>query len=290
MSMKNTSRGDYYKDRASREAEDEFFDAPEEYKSNFRATQENARRNGEKAVFDKEERSSGAGKIITIVLVGIVSILAVLLATYYVLMNQGKVPEVGPLTTRPTTVATEATTLPPDSLEDGTLPGEGENIVINGTTVGNTSNAGGNAARQTTVKGNDYVRSADSINSTQVRNMVNRSAHANGDVLIWDNIIEDDTDLTHYNYEYQAAYYRATSENEDIHAIQKNTVYIFLTATNKDPSVEGKGMLVLRGENVYDRNGNLTAEYMEGEMDSCSDANSFISSYMANKSGFTRIN
>ena len=290
MAKKHTSRGDYYADRASREAEDEFFDAPEEYKSNFKATQENARRNREKAVFEKDEPTSGGGKVVAITLVGLVAILAVILAAYYMLMNAGKVPEIGPLTTRSTSVVTEATTLPPDALEDGTLPGEGANIVINGTTIGNTSNAGGNAARATTVKGNDYVASADALSSTAIRNMVNRSAHANGDVLIWDNIIEDDTDLTHYNYEYQAAYYRATSENEDIHAIQKNTVYIFLTATNKDPSVEEKGMLVLRAENVYDRNGTLTAEYTEGEMDSYTDANSFISSYMSSKSGFTRIN
>ena len=293
MSRKNTSRGDYYRDRASREAEDEFFDAPEEYRSSFLNTQENARRNGEKAVFEKEERTSGKGKVVTILLVGLVAILAVLLAAYYLLMNQGKVPEVGPLTTSTTTAVTEESTLPPDALEDGTLPGEGANIVINGTTVGNTSNAGGNNARRTTVtakQGNAYIADVGTLTTPKLQSMVNRSAHANGDVLIWDNIIEDDTDLTHYNYQYQAAYARITSENEDIHAVQKNTVYIFLTATNKDPSVEEKGMLVLRGENVYDRGGNLVAEYMEGEMDSCSDPSGFITSYMANESGFTRVN
>ena len=291
MAGKNTPRGDYYKDKASREAEEEFFDAPEEYRKNFRSTQEEAYKNKEKAVFEADEPSSGRGKAVTIVIVGLVTILAVLLAAYYLLMNQGKVPEVGPLTTRSTvTVSAEVPSL--DGLEDGTLPGEGANIVINGTTIGNTSNAGGGAARKTTVtasKIDSYITDASGITAKGVQSMVNRSAHSKGDVLIWDNIVEDDSDLTNYNYEYKAAYYRPTSEDEDIHAIQKNTVYIFLTATNKDPSQEEKGMLVLRAENVYVRNGNLVAEYTEGEMDKYSDADSFIKSYMSNKSGFTKV-
>ena len=274
---RNTPRGNYYKDR-NKEAEDEFFDAPEEY-----------RKSSEPQVFEKEEKTSGGGKIAAIVLVGLVAILGVLVAAYILLMNQGKVPEVGPLTT--TSIATETVTLPGDTLEDGTLPGEGANIVINGTTVGNTSNAGGNAARKTTVTAatNAYVTDSNKITSSMVKAMIDRSAKSNGDVLIWDNIIEDDTDLTHYNYTYQAAYYRATSEDEDIHAIRKNTVYTFLTATNKDPSQEEKGMLVLHSENVYNKDGQLVAEYTEGEMDRYTDADSFIQSYMANKSGFTKV-
>ena len=276
---KHTPRGDYYRDRANREAEDEFFDAPEEY-----------RKTSEGDVFEKEEKTSGGGKIAAIILVGLVAILAVLLAAYYMLMNQGKVPEVGPLTT--TSVVTETVTLPGENaLEDGTLPGEGANIVINGTTIGNTSNAGGANARRTTVTGatNAYVTDAGKITASQVQAMINASAKSSGDVLIWDNIIEDDTDLTHYNYTYKAAYYRATSEDEDIHAIRKNTVYTFLTATNKDPSQEEKGMLVLHSENVYSKDGKLIAEYTEGEMDRYTDADSFIQSYMANKSGFTKV-
>lgn len=290
MAGKHTPRGDYYKDRASREAEEEFFDAPEEYRNSFRSNQAEARRNGEKAVFEGEAPASGKGKVATIVLVGLVTILAVLLATYYLLMNQGKVPEVGPLKT--TTVATQTVTTLPDALEDGTLPGEDANIVINGTTIGNTSNAGGSGARKTTVtasKATAYVSSADQISGSQLASMVNRSAASAGDVLIWDNIIEDDTDLTHYNYKYHSAYFRVTTEDEDIHAVRKNTVYIFLTATNKDPSVEESGVLVLHAENVYVRNGNLVAEYIEGEMDQTNDPGSFVSSYMSGKSGFTRV-
>lgn len=290
MAGKNTPRGDYYKDKASREAEEEFFDAPVEYRRNFRNTQKEAYENKEKGVFEADEPSSGVGKAITIGIVGLLTILAVLFAAYYLLMNQGKVPEVGPLTTKSTVVSVEVPSL--DGLEDGTLPGEGANIVINGTTIGNTSNAGGGAARKTTVtasKIDSYVTDASGITAKGVQSMVNRSAHSRGDVLIWDNIIEDDSDLTNYNYDYKAAYYRPTSENEDIHAIQKNTVYIFLTATNKDPSQEEKGMLVLRAENVYVRNGNLVAEYTEGEMDKVSDVDSFIKSYMSNKSGFTKV-
>ncbi|MBQ8063202.1 MAG: hypothetical protein IJ720_00955 [Clostridia bacterium] len=289
MARNHTPRGDYYRERANREAEDEFFDAPAEYRNNFENTQAEARKNKEAAVFDREERRSGRGAVVAIVLVGLVAILAVLLAAYYMLMNQGKVPEVGPLTTTTTTaVTTEVSSL--DTLEDGTLPGEDANIVINGTTVRNTSNAGGGSARLTTVTAsntNAYVNSG--MTAAQVQSMVNRQAAGRGNVLIWDNIVEDDSDLNQYNYTYQAAYYRVTSEKEDIHAIQKNTVYIFLTATNKDPSQEEKGMLVLHGENVYKQNGNLVAEYMEGEMDRYSDASSFISSYMAGKSGFTKV-
>lgn len=292
MARNHTPRGDYYRDKAKRDAEDEFFDAPEAYRSNFEHTQAEARKNKEKAVFDREEESTGRGSVVAITLVGLVCILAVLLAAYYLLMNQGKVPEVGPLTTT-TITATEEETLPEENaLEDGTLPGEGANIVINGTTIGNTSNAGGGSARLSTVtasKSNAYVDNNTGMTSSQVMSMVNRSAASKGNVLIWDNIVEDDSDLTQYNYKYQAAYYRVTSEKEDIHAIQKNTVYIFLTATDKDPSQETPGMLVLRAENVYKQNGNLVCEYMEGEMDRYSDASSFISSYMSNKSGFTKV-
>ncbi|MBQ8469269.1 MAG: hypothetical protein IJ547_01600, partial [Clostridia bacterium] len=150
MARNHTPRGDYYRERANREAEDEFFDAPAEYRNNFENTQAEARKNKEAAVFDREERRSGRGAVVAIVLVGLVAILAVLLAAYYMLMNQGKVPEVGPLTTTTTTaVTTEVSSL--DTLEDGTLPGEDANIVINGTTVRNTSNAGGGSARLTTV-------------------------------------------------------------------------------------------------------------------------------------------
>lgn len=285
MSKNNTSRGDYYRERAAREGEDEFFDAPAEYRNNAATT----------TAFEPEEKTSGKGKIVTILLVGLVSILALLLAAYYLLMNQGKVPEVGPLTTTSTTaVTTEESTLPEEltALEDGTLPGENANIVVNGTTVGNTSNAAGASVRRTTVTAsatNSYVNTGSNITSSQIMSMINRSKASHGDVLIWDNIIEDDTDLSHYNYTYQAAYYRVTSTNEDIHAIQKNSVYTFLTATNVDPSQEEKGMLVLHSENVYTQNGNLVSEYTEGEMDRYTDASSFISSYMANKSGFTRV-
>ena len=38
MPRNHTPRGDYYREKA-REAEDEFFDAPEEYRSNFKNTQ-----------------------------------------------------------------------------------------------------------------------------------------------------------------------------------------------------------------------------------------------------------
>ena len=81
MARKNTSRGDYYREKAREEA-DEFFDAPEEYRSNFKNTQEEARKNKEKAVFDADEPTSGRGKIAAITLVGVVSILAVLLAAF----------------------------------------------------------------------------------------------------------------------------------------------------------------------------------------------------------------
>lgn len=287
MSRKYTERGDYYREK-NREAEAEFFDAPEEYRENFRNSQEESRRNREAAVFDADVPASGKGKAVAIALVGVVAILAVLLAAYYLMMSEGKVPEVGPLTTRST--VTESVTALPNELEDGTLPGESANIVINGTTIGNTSNAGGSAARKTTVtaaKTNAYV--TKNITGSEVSAMVQRAGSFSGNVLILDNIIQDDSDLTQYNYSYADAYYRVTSDNEDIHAIQKNTVYIFLTATNKDPEQEQKGMLVLRAENVYQQNGQLNAEYMEGEMDSYSDASSFISSYMASKSGFQKV-
>ena len=65
MARKNTSRGDYYREKAREEA-DEFFDAPEEYRSNFKNTQEEARKNKEKAVFDADEPTSGRGKIAAI--------------------------------------------------------------------------------------------------------------------------------------------------------------------------------------------------------------------------------
>ncbi len=276
MAKRNTKRGDYYREKA-REEEAEFFDAPEAYRTSVRNSQE------EKPAKERGGAAKG-GKIFTIILVGIVSILAVLLAAYYLLLNQGKVPEVGPLTT-----TTVATTQSISELEDGTLPGEGANIVINGTTVGNTSNSGGSDARKTTVtvKSNAYV--TDKMTSSDVSAMVKRAASSKGNVLIWDNIIEDDSDLTQYNFTYADAYYRVTSEDEDIIAIQKNTVYIFLTATNKDPEQEEKGMLVLRAENAYMDDGKLNAEYIEGEMDSYDNASSFISSYMANKSGFTKV-
>ena len=112
MPRNHTPRGDYYREKA-REAEDEFFDAPEEYRSNFKNTQEEARKNKEKAPFDADEPTSGRGKIVAITLVGVVAILAVLLAAYYLLMNQGKVPEVGPLTTTSTVAQT---TVPPTAM------------------------------------------------------------------------------------------------------------------------------------------------------------------------------
>ena len=138
MPRKNTSRGDYYREKA-REAEDEFFDAPEEYRSNFKNTQEEARKNKEKAPFDADEPTSGRGKIVAITLVGVVAILAVLLAAYYLLMNQGKVPEVGPLTTTSTTALT---TVAPSAIDDGTELDDQGNVVINGTTRGSGSNGG----------------------------------------------------------------------------------------------------------------------------------------------------
>lgn len=290
MPKSNTPRGDYYREKA-REAEDEFFDAPEEYRSNFKNTQEEARKNKEKAVFDADEPTSGRGKIVAITLVGVVAILAVLLAAYYLLMNQGKVPEVGPLTTTSTQVQT---TVEPSVIEGESFTDDSGNIVINGTTRGSGSGgsaqgsggSGNGTGKATTGKNNNY---ASKISSSQVNSMVSRVAKNQGQVLIWDNVVEDDSDLIQYNYDYVTAYYRVTSEDQDIHAIQKNTVYIFLTATNKDPEQEEKGMLVLHAENAYLDDGQLNAEYIEGEFDRYSDASSFISNYMAGKSGFQKV-
>lgn len=291
MPRNHTPRGDYYREKA-RETEDEFFDAPEEYRSNFQNTQEEARKNKEKAVFDADEPTSGRGKIVAITLVGVVTILAVLLAAYYVLMNQGKVPEVGPLTT---TSTQPQTTVEPSVIEGESFTDDSGNIVINGTTRGTGGNGGsaqgnggngsgsGNGA---TGKSNNY---SNKVSAAQVNSMVNRVGKKQGQVLIWDNVVEDDSDLIQYNYNYVTAYYRVTSEDQDIHAIQKNTVYIFLTATNKDPEQEEKGMLVLHAENAYVENGQLNAEYIEGEFDRYSDASSFISNYMAGKSGFQKV-
>ena len=290
MPKNHTPRGDYYREKA-REAEDEFFDAPEEYRSNFKNTQEEARKNKEKAVFDADEPTSGRGKIVAITLVGVVAILAVLLAAYYLLMNQGKVPEVGPLTTSTTQVQT---TVEPSVIEGESFTDDNGNIVINGTTKGTGGNGGSQGSggsgsgngKAATGKSNNYT---NKISSSQVSSMVNRVGKKQGQVLIWDNVTEDDSDLIQYNTTYQAAYYRVTSEDQDIHAIQKNTVYIFLTATNKDPEQEEKGMIVLHAENAFVENGQLNAEYIEGEFDRYTDASSFISNYMANKSGFTRV-
>ena len=286
MPKKNTSRGDYYREKAREEA-DEFFDAPEEYRSNFKNTQEEARKNKEKAVFDADESTSGKGKIVAITLVGVVSILAVLLAAYYLLMNQGKVPEVGPLTTTSTTALT---TVAPSAIDDGTELDDQGNVVINGTTRGSGSNGGGSngsgSGQGATGKTNNY---SNKMSSSQVNAMVQKAGKKNGTVLIWDNIVEDDSDLTQYNYKYYAAYYRVTSEDQDIHAIEKNTVYIFLEATNKDPEQEEKGMLVLHAENVFKDGDQLNAEYIEGEMDRYTDASSFVSNYMAGKSGFQKV-
>lgn len=288
MPRKNTSRGDYYREKASREAEDEFFDAPEEYRSNFKNTQEEARKNKEKAPFDADEPTSGRGKIVAIALVGVVAILAVLLAAYYLLMNQGKVPEVGPLTTTSTTVLT---TVAPSAIDDGTMVDDQGNVVINGTTRGSGSNGGSNGGsggtgKAVTGKTNNY---SNKMSSNQVNAMVQKAGKKNGTVLIWDNIVEDDSDLSQYNYTYHSAYYRVTSEDQDIHAIQKNTVYVFLEATNKDPEQEEKGMLVLHAENVFKDGDQLNAEYIEGEMDRYTDASSFVSNYMAGKSGFQKV-
>lgn len=288
MPRKNTSRGDYYREKASREAEDEFFDAPEEYRSNFKNTQEEARKNKEKAPFDADEPTSGRGKIVAIALVGVVAILAVLLAAYYLLMNQGKVPEVGPLTTTSTTVLT---TVAPSAIDDGTMADDQGNVVINGTTRGSGSNGGSNGGsggtgKAVTGKTNNY---SNTMSSNQVNAMVQKAGKKNGTVLIWDNIVEDDSDLSQYNYTYHSAYYRVTSEDQDIHAIQKNTVYVFLEATNKDPEQEEKGMLVLHAENVFKDGDQLNAEYIEGEMDRYTDASSFVSNYMAGKSGFQKV-
>ena len=287
MARKNTSRGDYYREKAREEA-DEFFDAPEEYRSNFKNTQEEARKNKEKAVFDADEPTSGKGKIAAITLVGVVSILAVLLAAYYVLMNQGKVPEVGPLTTRTTTTVTQVA--PNTIIDDNTDIADDANVVINGTTRGTGSNgsggSNGGSGQAATGKTNNY---SNKMSASQVSSMVQRAGKKNGTVLIWDNVIEDDSDLIQYNYKYHSAYYRVTSEDQDIHAIQKNTVYIFLEATNKDPEQEEKGMLVLHAENVFQQNGQLNAEYIEGEFDRYTDASSFISNYMAGKSGFQKV-
>lgn len=286
MPRKNTSRGDYYREKA-REAEDEFFDAPEEYRSNFKNTQEEARKNKEKAPFDADEPTSGRGKIVAITLVGVVAILAVLLAAYYLLMNQGKVPEVGPLTTTSTTALT---TVAPSAIDDDTELDDQGNVVINGTTRGSGSNGGGSngsgSGQGATGKTNNY---SNKMSSSQVNAMVQKAGKKNGTVLIWDNIVEDDSDLTQYNYKYYTAYYRVTSEDQDIHAIQKNTVYIFLEATNKDPEQEEKGMLVLHAENVFKDGDQLNAEYIEGEMDRYTDASSFVSNYMAGKSGFQKV-
>ena len=286
MPRKNTSRGDYYREKA-REAEDEFFDAPEEYRSNFKNTQEEARKNKEKAPFDADEPTSGRGKIVAISLVGVVAILAVLLAAYYLLMNQGKVPEVGPLTTTSTTALT---TVAPSAIDDSTELDDQGNVVINGTTRGSGSNGGGSngsgSGQGATGKTNNY---SNKMTANQVSSMVQRVGKKNGQVLIWDNIVEDDSDLTQYNYKYYTAYYRVTSEDQDIHAIEKNTVYIFLEATNKDPEQEEKGMLVLHAENVFKDGDQLNAEYIEGEMDRYTDASSFVSNYMAGKSGFQKV-
>ena len=286
MPRKNTSRGDYYREKA-REAEDEFFDAPEEYRSNFKNTQEEARKNKEKAPFDADEPTSGRGKIVAITLVGVVAILAVLLAAYYLLMNQGKVPEVGPLTTTSTTALT---TVAPSAIDDSTELDDQGNVVINGTTRGSGSNGGGSngsgSGQGATGKTNNY---SNKMSSSQVNAMVQKAGKKNGTVLIWDNIVEDDSDLTQYNYKYYTAYYRVTSEDQDIHAIEKNTVYIFLEATNKDPEQEEKGMLVLHAENVFKDGDQLNAEYIEGEMDRYTDASSFVSNYMAGKSGFQKV-
>ena len=286
MPRKNTSRGDYYREKA-READDEFFDAPEEYRSNFKNTQEEARKNKEKAPFDADEPTSGRGKIVAITLVGVVAILAVLLAAYYLLMNQGKVPEVGPLTTTSTTALT---TVAPSAIDDGTELDDQGNVVINGTTRGSGSNGGGSngsgSGQGATGKTNNY---SNKMSSSQVNAMVQKAGKKNGTVLIWDNIVEDDSDLTQYNYKYYTAYYRVTSEDQDIHAIQKNTVYVFLEATNKDPEQEEKGMLVLHAENVFKDGDQLNAEYIEGEMDRYTDASSFVSNYMAGKSGFQKV-
>ena len=286
MPRKNTSRGDYYREKA-READDEFFDAPEEYRSNFKNTQEEARKNKEKAPFDADEPTSGRGKIVAISLVGVVAILAVLLAAYYLLMNQGKVPEVGPLTTTSTTALT---TVAPSAIDDGTELDDQGNVVINGTTRGSGSNGGGSngsgSGQGATGKTNNY---SNKMTANQVSSMVQRVGKKNGQVLIWDNIVEDDSDLTQYNYKYYTAYYRVTSEDQDIHAIEKNTVYIFLEATNKDPEQEEKGMLVLHAENVFKDGDQLNAEYIEGEMDRYTDASSFVSNYMAGKSGFQKV-
>ena len=286
MPRKNTSRGDYYREKA-READDEFFDAPEEYRSNFKNTQEEARKNKEKAPFDADEPTSGRGKIVAISLVGVVAILAVLLAAYYLLMNQGKVPEVGPLTTTSTTALT---TVAPSAIDDSTELDDQGNVVINGTTRGSGSNGGGSngsgSGQGATGKTNNY---SNKMTANQVSSMVQRVGKKNGQVLIWDNIVEDDSDLTQYNYKYYTAYYRVTSEDQDIHAIEKNTVYIFLEATNKDPEQEEKGMLVLHAENVFKDGDQLNAEYIEGEMDRYTDASSFVSNYMAGKSGFQKV-
>ena len=232
-------------------------------------------------------RKKRRGKIVAITLVGVVSILAVLLAAYYVLMNQGKVPEVGPLTTRTTTTVTQVD--PNTIIDDNTDIGDDANIVINGTTRGNGSNGGGSnggSGQGATGKTNNY---SNKMTAGQVSSMVQRAGKKNGTVLIWDNVVEDDSDLIQYNYKYHSAYYRVTSEDQDIHAIQKNTVYIFLEATNKDPEQEEKGMLVLHAENVFQQNGQLNAEYIEGEFDRYTDANSFIANYMAGKSGFQKV-
>ena len=195
MPRKNTSRGDYYREKA-REAEDEFFDAPEEYRSNFKNTQEEARKNKEKAPFDADEPTSGRGKIVAITLVGVVAILAVLLAAYYLLMNQGKVPEVGPLTTTSTTALT---TVAPSAIDDGTELDDQGNVVINGTTRGSGSNGGGSngsgSGQGATGKTNNY---SNKMSSSQVNAMVQKAGKKNGTVLIWDNIVEDDSDLTQY--------------------------------------------------------------------------------------------
>ena len=68
-----------------------------------------------------------------------------------------------------------------------------------------------------------------------------------------------------------------------------DALYIFLEATNKDPEQEEKGMLVLHAENVFKDGDQLNAEYIEGEMDRYTDASSFVSNYMAGKSGFQKV-
>ena len=173
MPRNHTPRGDYYREKA-REAEDELFDAPEEDRSNVKNTQEEARKNKEKAPFDADEPTSGRGKIVAITLVGVVAILAVLLAAYYLLMNQGKVPEVGPLTTTSTVAQT---TVPPTVTDESTILDENGNVVINGTTRrqsggSNGSGSGSGSGQKLTGKTNNY---SNEMSSSQVNAMVQKA-------------------------------------------------------------------------------------------------------------------